>query len=310
MEPIVDVVIPTYKPQQKYFDLLRMLAEQTVAVNRIIVMNTEEKYYEALTYGNKAVKRYRNVEVYHISKREFDHGNTRNKAVRKSKAPYFVCITQDAVPADEHLIENLIRPLGREDVAVSYGRQLPEADCMPIERFTREFNYPEESCIKGRDDIDRLGIKTFFCSNACAAYKRDVFEERGGFIRHTIFNEDMIYAAGVVLAGWKIAYAADAQVYHSHNYSWKEYFHRNVDLGESQADHPEIFAQIKSESEGIRLVKMTAQWLKENGYGNQIPLLIWNSGWKYLGYQIGKHYQKLPRGLVRKCSMNRSYFRG
>lgn len=310
MEPIVDVVIPTYKPQQKYLDLLRMLAEQTIAVNRIIVMNTEEKYYEALTYGNKAVKRYRNVEVYHISKREFDHGNTRNRAVKKSKAPYFVCITQDAVPADEYLIENLIRPLQRDDVAVSYGRQLPEADCLPIERFTREFNYPEESCIKGKDDIDRLGIKTFFCSNACAAYKRDVFEERGGFLHHTIFNEDMIYAAGAVLAGWKIAYAADARVYHSHNYSWKEYFHRNVDLGVSQADHPEIFEQVKSESEGIRLVKMTAQWLKENGYGNQIPLLFWNSGWKYLGYQIGKHYQKLPRAFVKKCSMNRSYFRG
>ena len=34
-------------------------------------------------------------------------------------------------------------------------------------------------------------------------------------MNHTIFNEDMIYAAGVIQAGYAIAYAADAKVIHS-----------------------------------------------------------------------------------------------
>ena len=55
------------------------------------------------------------------------------------------------------------------------------------------------------------GIKTFFCSNVCAAYRREIYEELGGFVRHTIFNEDMIYAAKAVEAGYSVAYAADAQ---------------------------------------------------------------------------------------------------
>ena len=61
--------------------------------------------------------------------------------------------------------------------------------------------------------------------------------------------------------GYAVAYAADAKVIHSHNYSCMQQFHRNFDLGVSQAEHPEVFEGIKSESEGIKLVKQTAAHL-------------------------------------------------
>lgn len=65
-----------------------------------------------------------------------------------------------------------------------------------VERYGRYFNYPAKSQVKTKKDLSRLGIKTYFASNVCCAYRRDVFEKQGGFISHTIFNEDMIYAAG------------------------------------------------------------------------------------------------------------------
>lgn len=308
MEPTVDVIIPTCKPEKEFITLLDRLQVQTVKIGKIIIMNTEEKYFERLKYETSGFKEYPNIEIHHLSKREFDHGNTRNIGVKKSNAPYFVCMTQDAIPADEYLIERLIAPLVKKEAAVSYARQLPKADCGAIECFTKGFNYPEKSRIKGREDVEELGIKAFFCSNACAAYCRSTFEELGGFIRHTIFNEDMIYAAGAVKAGYKIAYAADAKVLHSHNYTWLQNFHRNFDLGVSQADHPEIFKSVKSESEGIRLVKQTAQYLKDTGNGKLILPMFWGSGWKFLGYKLGVNYKKLPMWLIRKCSMNRNYW--
>lgn len=54
----------------------------------------------------------------------------------------------------------------------------------------------------------------------------------------------MIYAAKAVEAGYSVAYAADAQVVHSHNYTNGQQFHRNFDLGVSQAEHPEILQHI------------------------------------------------------------------
>ncbi|MFR5150572.1 MAG: hypothetical protein ACLTER_14385 [Ruminococcus sp.] len=53
----------------------------------------------------------------------------------------------------------------------------------------------------------------------------------------------MIYAGTMAKRGYGIAYAADACVIHSHNYSCRQQFHRNFDLGVSQADHPEILRE-------------------------------------------------------------------
>lgn len=304
----VDVIIPTYKPDKKFLELMEKLENQTVPVQKIIIMNTEQKYFDRLIYGTSFSKKYKNILVKHLSKREYDHGKTRNKGVRLSEAEFFVMMTQDAVPTDEYMLENLLEGLKQENVAVSYGRQLAHGGSSETERFTRSFNYPEEKLIKTAADIERLGIKTFFCSNVCAAYRRDVFDSLGGFIKHTIFNEDMVYAAGAVRAGYGIAYCPEAKVYHSHDYSNSEQFSRNFDLGVSQADHPEVFAEVSSESEGIKAVKLTAAHLSGMGLKRKIPALFIQSGFKYAGYLLGKNYKKLPRRLVVKCSSNKEYW--
>jgi rhamnosyltransferase len=304
----IDIIIPLYKPGKELFTLLDRLESQTIPVNRIILLNTEEKYFEQLVYGTDFAKRYKNVEVHHLSKREFDHGQTRRHGVAKSKAPVFVMMTQDALPADEFLLERLTANL-QGDVAAAYARQLPGQNCSVLERFGRQFNYPAQSCIKSAADLERLGIKTYFCSNVCAAYRRELYDELGGFVRHTIFNEDMIFAAGAVKAGYCIAYEAQALVVHSHNYNCRQQFHRNFDLGVSQAQHPEIFAGVKSEAEGRRLVKAAVAYLKENHLQRKIPYFYLQCGCKYAGYLLGKHYKQLPRRLVLACTASPDYWK-
>lgn len=309
MEKQLDVIIPVYKPGKEFLQLIGRLQEQDYPVNRIIIMNTEQKYFEELIKDTDFCKENPNVSVYHISKKEFDHGRTRHLGVQMSTAPYFLMMTQDAMPADHQLTAILMESLRQEKIAAAYARQLPREDCGEAERFTRDFNYPDESRIKTKEDLPKLGIKTYFCSNVCAAYNRAVYDTLGGFIQNTIFNEDMIYAAGAVKKGYGIAYCARAEVIHSHNYTGREQFHRNFDLGVSQADHPEIFAQVPSESEGIRMVSLTAGHLSRIGQKRKIPGLIFVSGCKYLGYLLGKKYQKLPRKFVMKCTMNREYWK-
>ena len=305
----VDVIIPVYKPERGFLTMVEKLQAQTVPVNRIILMNTEQKYLDRLLYGTTLEREHHNITVKHLSKREFDHGRTRNQGVKLSDTDVFVMMTQDAMPADEFLLERLLEALRGEKAAVSYARQLPGRDSSEAERFTRQFNYPAESRVKTKEDLSELGVKTFFCSNVCAAYRRDVFDELGGFVNHAIFNEDMLYAAKAVEAGFAIAYAAQAKVYHSHNYTYRQQFRRNFDLGVSQADHPEVFAAYPSESEGIRLVKSTVAHLKEKRMRNKIPGVIIQSGFKYVGYLLGKRYRRLPRRLVLACSSNKDYWR-
>ena len=65
----VDVIIPTYKPGEKFLRILDMLEKQTYPVNRIIVVNTEEKYFERLSFSPMKKSYYKNMTVRHISKR-------------------------------------------------------------------------------------------------------------------------------------------------------------------------------------------------------------------------------------------------
>ena len=107
-----------------------------------------------------------------------------------------------------------------------------------------------------------------------------------------------------------MAYAADARVIHSHNYTGIQQFHRNFDLAVSQADHPEVFSGVRSEGEGVKLVKNTAVYLIKQGKIHLVPQLVYTSGCKYLGYLIGKRYKKLPHGVIMWCTMNKNYWKG
>lgn len=302
----VAVLIPTYRPDKKFSRLLQMLQHQNHPVKQIIVMNTEKSLWNESGYDGIP-----GLEVHHVAKTEFDHGGTRKKGMGYVRTDVCVCMTQDAVPADCDLIGTLVEALfqkSEEPIACAYARQLPDKDCHVIERYTRAFNYPEKSCIKTFADLLQLGIKTYFCSNVCAAYQMEIYNRLDGFIDSAIFNEDMLYAAQVIDAGYGVAYAAEAHVIHSHNYSCKQQLHRNFDLAVSQAEHPEVFANLPSEGEGIRMVKQTMQYLKQQKKAYLIPKLIIQSGSKYLGYQLGKHYRLLPMTLVRKLTMNQAYW--
>lgn len=309
MKYSVDVVLVTYKPTQSFLRLIELLESQTYQINKIIIINTEERYFQKLFDESDFMKKYDNIEVHHILQKEFDHGKTRNMAVSYSKADIFICMTQDAIPENNLLIEKLVDALTiNEKIAAAYAKQLPLDDCREIEKYTRQFNYPDYSNVKSVADIEKLGIKTFFCSNVCAAYKRDIFEKQGKFINKTIFNEDMIYAGHAIKEGYEIAYSSEAMVKHSHNYTCMQQLRRNFDLGVSQADNPDVFAGISSSSEGIKLIKSTITYLSKTNNKRYIPYLIVSSGFKFMGYKLGTNYKKLPKKLIMKLTMNKYYW--
>ena len=215
----IDVIIPTYRPDERLIRCLELLGAQTMPVTHIHIINTERRFYDELMENRVIPASVRDItEVTHITPEEFDHGGTRRAAVAGSGSEFFIMMTQDALPADEKLVEELIDPLILdENIAVSYARQLPAPGASETEKFVRSFNYPEKPQVKSAQDLNRLGIKTFFCSNVCAAYRRSYYDEAGGFVEKTIFNEDMILAAAMVKMGRSVSYSARARVYHSHN---------------------------------------------------------------------------------------------
>ena len=173
MEKTIDVIIPTYHPGNEFSKLIDRLMKQTCPIHQIIIMNTEEAFWDP-----KWNEDYPFLEVHHIQKSEFDHGGTRKKAAEISEADIMIFMTQDALPADRNLVQNLTDALlADEQIGAAYARQLPNSECSFVERYTRSFNYPETSCVKTKADLPKYGVKTYFCSNVCAAYKKEIFEK-------------------------------------------------------------------------------------------------------------------------------------
>ncbi len=304
----IDVIIPVYRPDHKLGQLIDRLNHQTKKPEHVWFLQTME--------GTKEDERVERLleqadrgRIIPIEKQEFDHGGTRNRGAFASQADHILFMTQDAVPTNDVLLEALVRHMEEDErIAAVYARQLPGDEVGAVERFTRTFNYPAQSAVKDAGDLERLGIKTYFCSNVCAMYRRRIYEELGGFVTRTIFNEDMIFAASLIHAGYQIAYAADAEVVHAHKYTYWQQFTRNFDMAVSQRQYRHIFERVKSESEGMRLVKETARHLVRSGKWYLLPDLVMQSASKLLGYKFGLRYETLPDGIVKKMSMNKRYW--
>ena len=318
MDKTFDIAIPVYRPDEKFDLLVKRILKQETLPKTLILMNTECAECTATALQarvdeivNAVGEHSVTVEVISVEKAEFDHGGTRHIATCHAESDYLLFMTQDAVPCNRKLTEELLDAFeeAEETVAVAYGRQLASKQATVTERITREFNYPKQSRVKTAEDIDELGIKTFFCSDVCAMYDLQIYRMLGGFERKTIFNEDMLYAAKAIDAGFAVYYCAEAKVIHSHSYSYEAEFKRNFDLAVSQKQHPEVFAYVSSEKEGVRFVLDTVKRLAEQGLFLEIADFGIRTVAKYAGYLLGKNYDKIPVQYRAKFSMNQGYWK-
>lgn len=318
----VDVIIPAYRPGKDFSDMIEKLLGQTVPPAHILIMQTLEEGEGLLAVsqirfddgqafpGNrdKGMEETQ-IQVFPVRKAEFDHGATRDRGAKQSRADYILFMTQDAMPADERLIENLLRGFSGEKIGIAYGRQLAREGADILEKMARLHNYPPEGRIQTRADVERLGIKTYFCSDVCAMYDRKLYERLGGFVHPTIFNEDMIMAFRVIQAGYGVCYAADAKVVHSHSYTCMQQFHRNFDLGVSQTQYREVFEQISSEKEGAGFAKNTLIALCKRMRFLKAFYFALNCAFRLAGYKLGRNYPRLSKKMILRCTMSPGYWR-
>ncbi|MCQ2062839.1 MAG: glycosyltransferase [Fibrobacter sp.] len=300
----ISLVIPTLNAERFIGPLITRLKEQTVPIDEIVVVDSSSED-NTLAVAEKFV----GVKTISIERKDFNHGGTRDLAIQQTTGDIILCITQDALPCDEHYVERLIAPFAEDEkVAMASGRQVPQIDANPIEKLTREFNYPEICFTRSIEDISRLGVKTFFASDCCSAYRRSAYVAIGGFDKHILINEDMKIAAQFIYGGYKIAYVGTAGVWHSHNYTLKQQFMRNFDVSVFMSQHPELFANVSATSEGIKMVKWVEKKLLSQGRFFSAVYYIVESGVKFLANRKGRKYKVMSIEQLKKYSMHKNYW--
>lgn len=278
----ISIIIPTFNPDYEGFSrLLSQIKTQTIQYELIIIDSGSQGDIVSLS------KQYADHFIQ-IEQSDFNHGHTRNLAVKYAKGDFLLFITQDIIPANNKLLENLLTSFSIDNkIAIAYARQLPKNDALPTEKFSRYFNYPKLSTLKSIKEIDVLGIKTFFTSNSCCMYRKDVFDELHGFASVNT-SEDMEFAARALNDGYKIYYNAEALIVHSHQYSFVTLYKRYFNIGRFFKNHQWILKLAPTKNEGKKyLISITLYLIRHNNYSALFRSLIENLI-KIIAYKHGE----------------------
>ena len=284
----IDIICPLYNAENYIVDLQKSIELQSKYgnINNIRYIITKgkdntEKLVERIKEKNNKVL-YKKIEA-----KKFSHSLTRENEAKESNADIIVFITQDVIIRKNDWLEKLIKPIEENEAEATYSRQICD-DKKSIEYYTRKKNYPKNSIIKTKKDIEKLGMNTFFYSDASSAIKREVFEKLNWYDGKVLpTNEDMYIAYKLIINGYKIKYCADSEIIHSHNFTFKETYKRYKTYGQFLKQEPQI--NIKSTSAGAGLAKfIIKEAIRDKNY-----IIIFrffpDMGARYIGMRVGKN---------------------
>lgn len=220
MNYTVDIICPVYNGEQYILSLNDAIKKQkNVKINSIKYAVTESKD------DTEKILKENNIDYIKIKKEEFSHSRTRERIAKECNADIIVFITQDIIIQGNNWLYNLTNPIEKKECDASFSKQISKSN--GIEKYTREHNYPDNSYVRSRSDLEKLGLSTFFFSDASSAISNEVFKKLNYYDNKKLsINEDMYIAYKLIINGYKIKYVSDSVVIHSHDFKFKELYKR------------------------------------------------------------------------------------
>lgn len=296
----IGVLIPTFQAAKHLSRCLAPLIASPLNPRILIVdsSSTDETVSIAQSMG---------VETLTIPQKEFNHGTTRERGRRHLNCSIVVMMTQDAYATSSGMLEALVHPLIEKKASIAYARQLPHDGASFFATFARTFNYPKTSHLRSLADYKTYGVYTFFCSNSCAAYLNDALDEINGF-PPVLFGEDTIVTAKLLHRQHRIAYVAEAEVFHSHDYTLKQEFCRHFDIGFSRRLYQDLLTLVGTDSQRGKnyvIALMKELWQKQP---HSLPYAFIQTMAKFFGYRLGKASLKAPLWFKKMMSSQKLYW--
>lgn len=185
----------------------------------------------------ESISKYSFVKLYEIAPDEFGHGKTRNYGASKGSGEFIVFITQDALPASDKWLENLVSAVADDPIcAGGFGIHYPYPECnlfdkrdlkLHFEGFGKQNTYYWITDWKRYHEDEGYRHLLAFYSDNNSCMRRSIWEKYP--YADVNFAEDQIWARQMIELGYHKVYVADAPVYHSHNYKMTSYFGRYFD---------------------------------------------------------------------------------
>lgn len=201
------IIIRTYNEEKHLQGLFDGLALQNYRDFEAIVVDSGS------LDRSRDISRENGAKLERIGKHDFTFGYSLNVGIRAAKGRFMVMVSAHTAPTDSDWLENLIRPLREENVAMTYGRQVgvDASKFGEAEDFRRIFG----------DKALTMRPPHFFANNANSAVRRDLWE-RYPFDEELTGLEDIDFAKHWMEQGFEVRYEPSAGIYHIHEESWPQ----------------------------------------------------------------------------------------
>lgn len=219
------VIIPTWNAGDLFENVLNAVLEQKTKWPFEILILDSGSVDNTLQIVRRNIAR--GVKLHEIPNSEFQHGRTRNLAISLTSAEFVAVLTQDAMPANNEWLANLIGAFEKSDrIAGVFGAHIPYPDASFFVKKSILDHFTE---INKHDHVINWRSKMTSCdwgslqhqqwlhyySDNNSALRRSVWEKIP--YPEVFYGEDQVWAWEIIKQGFNKAYVNDAKVYHSHN---------------------------------------------------------------------------------------------
>ncbi|MCC6146333.1 MAG: glycosyltransferase family 2 protein [Anaerolineaceae bacterium] len=204
------IVVRAYNEEKHIGRLLTGINQQTVKDVQVILVDSGS------TDATVEIASRFQVEVVHIRPEDFTFGRSLNYGVSQARAEFVVIASAHVYPVYPDWLEKLLAPFSDPQIALTYGKQRGMETTKFSEHQIFHHWFPDHSAARQSHP---------FCNNANAAIRRLLWE-RNPYNETLTGLEDMAWARQIQEQGFSIAYAAEAEIIHIHNETWRGIYHR------------------------------------------------------------------------------------
>jgi rhamnosyltransferase len=316
----VSIILPTYNGIEYIDEVLQAIfSQQTNYKYELIVIDSGS------TDGTVDIVKKYPARFYSIDKKDFGHGKTRNYGASLAKGKFLVYITQDATPAHEKWLDELIGCFSLDPlVACVFGRHIPREDCNPITKHDivahfNNFTTSDQPLLQyvadteeGWDHYYKNQGWMAFNSNVNSAIRKDIWAKIP--FRDVIYSEDQLMGRDIMENKYKKVYSPKAAVIHSHNYPLGQYLkrffdeYRGLQLTLGYIDQITLVrlipASIKATINDAKYIWNECEYstLKKVYW---IYFAFWLNVFRRLGAYFGGRHDKLPTAAKRFFSLEK-----
>lgn len=202
--PKVSIIVPTYNGEETL----------PLCLDSLMKLNYPKGKFEIIVVDNNSTDRtkdiIKNYPVKYVFEREKGCASARNKGIEESSGEIIAFTDADCI-VDKNWLKNIIKPLKNESIGGVGGKILAYSSENLIEKYIDSKDFYSQPTHSNKIKSIFLSIKT-----ANAAFRKDALRECNGFDPIFCRSEDVDLTTRLMFAGYNIAHAPKAIIFHKH----------------------------------------------------------------------------------------------